>query len=77
MKWWICIGNFLKICIFYVNLAAKPKNFVVFAFIYVSGSHVMFYEDFGMNSYGVDSYEAMKWWSKAMKRLIASIFKEH
>jgi hypothetical protein len=28
----------------------KAKNFVVFALTHVSGSHVLFYEDFGTNS---------------------------
>jgi hypothetical protein len=45
----------------YVSLIsiAKPKNFIVFAFTYVSESPVLFYRDFCMNSYSVDSDEAL------------------
>ncbi len=54
----------------------KPKNFVVFAFIYVSGSSALFYRDFCINFYSVDNDEAMKWWREAIKHFIASIFKK-
>jgi hypothetical protein len=56
----ICIGNLEKTSIFYVNSTAKPKNFIVFSFSFVSGGSVLFYEDFCMNSYSVDIDEAMK-----------------
>jgi hypothetical protein len=53
----IFIGNFNKNL--YISIA-KPKNFVVFAYTNVSRSHVLFYGDFCMNLYFVDSDEAMK-----------------
>jgi hypothetical protein len=56
----ICTGNLEKIRIFYENSAAKLKNVNVCSFSYVSGGSVLFYEDFGMNSYSVDIDEAMK-----------------
>jgi hypothetical protein len=56
----ICIGSLEKIRIFYIKSAAKLKNVNVFSFSYVSGGSELFYEDFGMNSYSVDSDEAMK-----------------
>jgi hypothetical protein len=56
----ICIGNLEKTRIFYVNSAALLKNVNVFSFSYVPGGSVLFYEDFGMNSYSVDIDEAMK-----------------
>jgi hypothetical protein len=43
-----------------VYSVAKPKNFVFFAYLYVSRSPVLFYDDFCMNLYFVDSDEAMK-----------------
>jgi hypothetical protein len=55
----ICIANLEKIRIFYINSAAKLKNVNVFSFSYVSGGSVLFYEDFGINSYSVDIDEAM------------------
>ncbi len=61
----ICIG---KSCYIFVISVAKLKNFVVFAFTYVSESFVLLYGDFCMNPYSVDSNEAMKHWSEAMKR---------
>ncbi len=62
----ICISNLEKIRIFYVNSAAKLKNVNVFSFSYVSGGSVLFYEDFGMNSYSVDIDEAMKRGNEAL-----------
>jgi hypothetical protein len=56
----ICIGNLEKIRIFYINSSAKLENINVFSVSYVSGGSVLFYEDFGMNSYSVDIDEAMK-----------------
>ncbi len=55
----IFIGNFLKNLYIFVIFVAKPKNFVVFAFTYMSRSPVLFNGDFCMNLYGVDSDEAM------------------
>ncbi len=71
----ICIGNFQKIRIFYVNSTAKPENFVVFAFTYVSGSHMLFYEDFGINSYTVDSDEAVKRANEALNASSLQFFR--
>jgi hypothetical protein len=62
----ICFGNLEKILIFYVNFAAKLKNVIVFSFSDVSGGSVLFYQDFGMNSYSVDINEAMKRGNKAL-----------
>jgi hypothetical protein len=44
----------------FVIFVAAPKNFVVFAFTYVSKSPALFNGDFCMNLYSVDSDEAMK-----------------
>jgi hypothetical protein len=51
----------------YISLfpLAKLKNFVVFAFPYVSRSPALFNGDFYMNLYSVDSDEAMKRGDKA------------
>jgi hypothetical protein len=40
--------------------AAKPKNFIIFAFTYAPESSNLFYGNFCMNSYSVDSNEAVK-----------------
>ncbi len=40
--------------------AAKPKNFIIFAFTYAPESFVLFYGNFCMNSYSADSNEAVK-----------------
>jgi hypothetical protein len=54
-------GNFNKNSYIFVISVAKPKNFVVFAFTYVSRSPALFFNgDFCMNLYSVDSDEAMK-----------------
>jgi hypothetical protein len=37
-----------------------PKNIVIFALTYVLETLAVLYRDFGMNSYSIDSYEAMK-----------------
>jgi hypothetical protein len=55
-----------KKSVFYVNSAVKPKNFVVFSFSNVSGGSVLFYEDFGMNSYSVAIDGAMKQGNEAL-----------
>jgi hypothetical protein len=52
----ICVGKNRYIS---VISGAKPKNFVVFAFTYVSESFVLLYGDFCMSPYSVDSDEAM------------------
>jgi hypothetical protein len=57
----ICIGNLNKNSCIFVIYIAKLKNFVVFAFIYVSRSPALFFNgDFCMNLFSVDSDEAMK-----------------
>ncbi len=58
MRW--SYGNFKKFSYLSVISIAKPKDKVVFAFIYVSESLVLLYGDFFMTSYSVDSNEAMK-----------------
>jgi hypothetical protein len=57
----ICIGNFNKNSYIFVISVAKAKNFVFFAFTYVSRSPALFFNgDFCMNLYSVDRDEAMK-----------------
>ncbi len=79
----ICVGNWKKSYIFIISVA-KPKNFVVFAFTYVSRSPALLNDDFCMNLYSVDSDEAMKQGNEALnasslqfltsvKRFIASL----
>ncbi len=53
-------GNFLKNLLFIVVFVAKPKNIVVFAFSYVLESFALFFGNFCMDIYSVDSDEAMK-----------------
>ncbi len=54
------IGNFPKNSLFFVVSVAKPKNIVIFAFTYVLESFAMFYGDFCMDIYSIDSNEAKK-----------------
>jgi hypothetical protein len=54
------IDNFQKELVFSVFSAAKSKNFVVFAFSFVLDSFGLFYGNFCMDLYCVDSNEAMK-----------------
>ncbi len=61
-------GNFPKNSVFFVVFETKPKNIVVFAFTYVLDSFALFYGNFCMDTFSVDSDEAMKLWSEAMKR---------
>jgi hypothetical protein len=56
----IGIGNLKKKSYISVISVAKPKNFVILAFTYVSRCPVLFNGDFCMNLYSVDSDEAMK-----------------
>jgi hypothetical protein len=51
------IGNFQKK---FVISVAKPKNIVVIAFTHVLESFALFYGNFCMDLYSVDSNEAMK-----------------
>ncbi len=64
----IFISNFNKNSFISVISVAKQKNFVAFAETYVSRNPTLLYGDFCMNLYFVDSDEAMKRWSEAMKR---------
>ncbi len=66
------IGNFPKNSLFFVVSLAKPKNIVVFAFTYVLESFALFFGDFWMDIYSVDSDEARRW---SIKRFITLIFK--
>jgi hypothetical protein len=81
------IGNFQKNIVLSVFSLAKPKNIVVIAFTYVLESFALFYGDFCMDLYSVDSDEAMKRGNEALnaaslkflssaKRFIATIFSE-
>ncbi len=59
-------GNFTKNSLIFV---AKLKNIVVFVFTYVLEIFALFFVDFCIDIYSVDSNEAMKRWSdEAMKR---------
>jgi hypothetical protein len=62
----ISIGNFNKISYISVISVAKLKNFVVFAYTYVSRSQELFIGNFCMNLYFVDSDEAMKRGNEAL-----------
>ncbi len=53
-------GNFPKNSVFFVFFVAKPKNIVVFAFTYVLDSFALFFGNFCIDTYSVDSDEAMK-----------------
>ncbi len=69
MKQWIPEAipkNFL----FFLVSVAKPKNIVVFAFTYVWESFALFFGNFCMDIYSVDSDEAMKRGNEC-KRFIA------
>jgi hypothetical protein len=76
------IDNFLKEFIFSVFSVAKSKNIFVFAFTFVLDSFGLFYGDFRMDLYGVDSDEARRWSVKCfiasilgiVKRFIATVF---
>ncbi len=78
------IGNFQKKFVFSVVSIAKPKNIVIFAFTYVLESFALYFGDFCMDLYSIDSNEAMKWGDEALnasslqflsraKRFIASL----
>jgi hypothetical protein len=54
------IGSFPQKLIISVASVAKPKNIIVFAFTYVLESFAIFYGDFCMDLYSVDSDEVMK-----------------
>jgi hypothetical protein len=54
------IDNFQKELVFSVFSIAKSKNIVVFAFTFVLDSFGLFYGNFCMDLYSVDSNEAMK-----------------
>jgi hypothetical protein len=56
----IFVGSFLKNPYISVFSVAKPKNFVIFAFTYLSESSELLYSYFYMNSHSVDSNEVMK-----------------
>jgi hypothetical protein len=60
------IDNFLKEFVFSVFSVAKLKNIVVFAFTFVLDSFDLFYGDFCMDLYSVDSDEAMKQGDEAL-----------
>jgi hypothetical protein len=54
------IDNFQKKFVFSVFSIAMSKNIVVFAFTFMLDSFDLFYDDFCMDLYSVDSDEAMK-----------------
>jgi hypothetical protein len=54
------IDNFQKKLVFSVFSVAKLKNIVFFAFTFVLDSFGLFYGDFCMDLYGVDSDEARR-----------------
>jgi hypothetical protein len=53
-------GNFPKNSVFFVVFVAMPKNIVVFAFTYVLESFALFFGDFCIDIFSVDSDKAMK-----------------
>ncbi len=69
-------GNFQKNSLFFVVFVAKPKNIVIFAFTYVLESFALFFGNFCMDIYSVDSDEALNasWlqFLSIVKRFIAS-----
>ncbi len=69
MKRWIPLTISQKI-VFFRIFSSKVKNIFVSAFTFVLDSFGLFYGDFYMDFYSVDSEEAMK-----HKGFIASIFK--
>jgi hypothetical protein len=60
------IDNFQKELFFSLFSVAKSKNIVVFAFTFVLDSFGLFYGDFCMDLYCVDSDEAMKQGDEAL-----------
>ncbi len=68
MKRWIPLAIFKTFVISVVSVA-KLKNIFVFAFTYVLESFSLFYCDFCMDLYSVDSNEAMKGGYEAVNAL--------
>ncbi len=62
MIWW---AIFKKSFISVVSIA-KSKNIIVFAFTYMLDCFALYYGDFCMDLYSVDSDEAMKWGNEAL-----------
>ncbi len=60
MKWWIALA-ISKNILYFRSFRSRTENIVIFAFTYVC------YGDFCMDLYSVDSDEALKRWSEAMK----------
>jgi hypothetical protein len=60
------IDNFQKRFVISVVSVAKPKNIVIFAFTYVLEIFALFYGDFCMDLYSVDSDKAMKRGNEAL-----------
>jgi hypothetical protein len=56
----IFIGNFNKNSHIFRYFQRKSENFVLFAYTYVSKSPALFYGNFCINLYFVDSNEALK-----------------
>jgi hypothetical protein len=54
------IDNFQKKFVISIISVAKPKKIVIIAFTYVLESFALFYGNFCMDLYSVDSDEAMK-----------------
>jgi hypothetical protein len=63
------IDNFPKKFVISVVSKAKPKNIVAIAFAYVLESFALFYDDFCMDLYSVDSDEAIKKGNEALNAL--------
>jgi hypothetical protein len=63
----ICFASFKKNRYISIFSVTKPKNFVIFAFIYVPESSALLNDDFCMNSHNVDSDEVMKRGDEALK----------
>jgi hypothetical protein len=54
------IGNFQKKIVISVISVAKPKNIIIIAFTYVLESFALFYGNFCIDLYSVDSNEVMQ-----------------
>jgi hypothetical protein len=67
------IDNFPKKIRFFRIFRSNVKKIVVFAFTFVLDIFGLFFDNFCMDLYSIDSDEARRW---SIKRFIASIFKK-
>jgi hypothetical protein len=67
-------GNFPTNSLFFVVSVAKSKNIIVFAFTYVWKSFALFFGNFCIDIYSVDSDEAMKRGDEALNASLLQFF---